>query len=451
MFDNGIPFCQTGSMLNRVSGNSKCSVRLGVVVSLISVIVLTGCSSRMLRNSFEDYDDAYAEAENHQMLLNLARLSEHHPSYFFQLGNINALYEFTGSVSAAGGESTWPSSATSTIIRPLKNWLFGPASATGSTSSKPTFQFVPLSGGDFASHLITPLPSPMFHSMFRDGFPVDILMRAMVQQISIDDGTNEIFLYNNPTLENVTNYESFLRLCGILRELQVRGFLIERLIAESEMNSGPELAAEPAPKDIMDALDKGMNWKADKGKWRLEKEKEATNILSFELVPGPQAKNYLEGLKNQPPYNNKQREGLQMIDRVENLLDRPRLAGRTMHSEVQFRSFLFVLSAMANEEEAFKILVNNDKSFCTNYIPTSEFRPVLKMGWSHESHPVQLSHPLAKVHYQGKEYQIADLKLPNGGYSTVNRDAFSLVNILITQISIDPTKLNYQPQVLQVK
>jgi hypothetical protein len=288
----------------------------------------------------------------------------------------------------------------------------------------------------------------MFHSIFRDGFPVDILMRALVQQISWDDGTNKIVLCNYPTPDNEINYESFLRLCGILRDLQERGFLMEEMVPQPDTNASPAITKEPVPKDILQALDKGMEWKNDeKGKWHLGKTKAATNVLSFELVPGSAATNYLESLKNKPPYNNTNRAGVQMIDRLESILDRSRTNPVTQHSEVQFRSFLFVLSAMANEEAAFQILAKDKQccaSFCTDYIPTSELRPILKMDWSHESKP--LCHPLAKVSYQGKEYQITD----EIG-TTVNRDAFSLVNILITQISIDPTQLNYQPQLLQVR
>jgi len=426
------------------------NTRWSVIVSLLSVLVVARCTSQVLRNSFEDYDEAYAEAENHQMLLNLARLAEHHPSYFFQLGNINALYEFTGSVSAGGGQSAWPSGASGTLTKPLKNWLFGPASVAGSSSSKPTFQFVPLSGGDFAAHLISPLPSAMFHSVFRDGFPVDILMRALVQQISMNEGTNEIMLYNTPTPQNETNYESFLRLCGLLRDLQEHGYLMERLVQQSESTASPDITSEPAAKDVQDAFDKGMNWKSEKGKWHLEKDRAATNILAFELTPGPAARDYLEGLKNRAPYNNTNREGPKMIERLESVLDRSKPGTGTLHSELQFRSFLFVLASMANEQAAFQVLAR-DKAFCTDYIPASELRPILKMDWNHETTPVELCPPVAKVSYQGKEYQIADPKLPDGSYGTANRDAFSLAAILISQISIDPTKLNYQPQLLQVR
>jgi hypothetical protein len=429
-----------------------------VAVCLLAAAAVTGCASHVLRNSFEDYDEAYAEAENHQMLLNLARLSEHQPSYFFQLGNINALYEFTGSATVGGGQSDHSAvvlpghgtGLTSVASVPLINWLFGPANATGTASSKPTFQFVPLSGGDFAAHLITPLPTAMFHSVFRDGFPVDILMRAMVQQISLSEGTNEIVLHNIPTRENETNYESFLRLCGILRDLQEHGYLMERLVPQSDTNSFPEMTAEPTAKDLMDAFDKGMNWKSENGKWHLEKESAATNILSFELTPGPDARDYLESFKSRAPYNNTEREGAKMIDRLGLVLDKSRSGGGKLESEVQLRSFLFVLANMANEDAAFKIL-ERDPAFCAAYIPPSELRPVLKMDWSHETNLVSLCRPVAKVKYEGKEYEIADEKHADGTCSTFNRDAFSLATILITQISIDPTKLNYQPQLLQVR
>ena len=412
-----------------------------------------------MRNSFEDYNDSYAEAENHQMLLNLARLADHDPSYFFQFGDINALYEFTGTLSANGGQSdksmvVLPGTpgksgvATKATAVPLINWIFGGASGSGTTSSKPQFQYVPLNGGNFAAHLIAPLPSPMFHSLFREGFPVDTLMRAMVQQVSMSDGTNEVILFNIPTRENETNYESFLRLCGILRDLQLHGYLMERLEETANTNSGSELSVEPTPKDMADAMEKGMNWKSQNGKWHLEKETAATNSLFFELTPGSDARNYLESYKQRAPYNNSEREGSKMIDRLELVLDRSRSSGVKLHSEIQFRSFLFVLAGLAGEDEAFRVL-EKDAAFCNRFIPESELRPVLRLDWSHETAP--LCSPLAKLTYRGRDYAITDVKYPDGTSSTVNRDAFSLANILITQISIDPTQLNYSPQLLQVR
>src|SRR5215469_2374898 len=85
---------------------SKRNGGMAVVWTVALAIMITGCAPMAYRGAFNDYSDVYSDSQNHQMLLNLARLSQHAPPYFFQSGNIQANYTFSGNLSASGQQTT---------------------------------------------------------------------------------------------------------------------------------------------------------------------------------------------------------------------------------------------------------------------------------------------------------------------------------------------------------
>ncbi|MGD0259752.1 MAG: hypothetical protein ABSD29_07980 [Verrucomicrobiota bacterium] len=417
-------------------------------VGALSVLLAAGCASHALRTSFSDYSEVYADAQNRQMLLNLARLSQHHPTYFFQLGQINASYNYTTSATAAGGQSDKSALSGSSRI-PLINWIVASISGTASRSSSPTFTYVPLSGGDFAAHLITPLVPDTFHALFREGVPVDLLMRTLVQEIHFTPygDTNEMVIYNMPSSNNKTNYARFLRLCGALRSLQEQGYLPQRVRKQTEHVIGPDVKT-PKAKDLIDAAVQKLTWQrttSNSNAWHLERVNEVTNSPHFEIPP--EATNCLNSL-DYPPYQTNEINDLKALLGPENSASNAPL--------VQLRSFLFVLADMADEQAAFDVLKRDP--YFTNNVPKSQLRPILRMDWSGESRPLEA--PLVKLTYQGKVYQITDYKEsaeshhPANGWNRDafrNRDAFMLATTLATQIMVDPAKINYQLQFLQVR
>ena len=413
------------------------AVRAVVPIVVLASLLMTGCAPLTYRGAFNDYSEVYADGQNHQMLLNLARLSQHHPPYFFQSGNIQANYTFSGNFTA---QAQQPNSSSAYGVRPY-SWLWNSLQFQGTRTSQPTFNFVPLVGGSFSAHLVAPLRPDMFNTFFAAGFPVDILMRSMIQQVQFTVGTNQFILNNIPTTENITNYARFLRLCEMLRDLQERGYL---LLIPHEAGTNTQLrVAEfnetPNPKDVVDSFAQGYRWSTDSNHvWRVDRPQEPTNTLSFQLTP--EALQYLQTKlqAGQLPYTHP--------DQVTNLLhilspEVPPL-GR-----VTLRSFLFTLEDMATEQEAFDKLMKANESFMKNEVPERQLRPLLRIAWNDVTEP--LLPPLITVHYQGQTYQITDPRegFPNG-YDSYNRDAFMLACTLFTQISLDPTELNYQQQYL---
>lgn len=413
-------------------------------VATVGLLFNAGCASYVYQSAFKDYGVVYAEGQNYQMLLNLARLSQHHPTYFFQSGNIQANYTLTGQLTAQGGQV-----AEGGASHVPFGWIVNGLGFQGTRTSQPTFNFVPLVGGDFAAHLVVPVNPEMFNAFFQSGFPVDILMRCLVQQVQFSIGTNgdEEILNNTPTSENI-NYARFLRLCDMLRDLQQQGFLLleqreSDTNAEDSTSAMPgEITNAPMAKDIIDGLTNGYNWKkSTNATWHLERAK--TNGFKFLIT-----RSGIDYLKK------KQQEGKLPYNHPEQVAKllfvlNPEVSNK-VKSHVVLRSFLFVLQDMATEQEAFKMLMNLP-GFSTNEVPARQLRPVLRTQWDGETNVFT---PLVKVNYRTNAYEITDPVKPYGDYTdytSYNRDAFSLACTLFTQISLDPAKLNYQSGYLLVR
>ncbi|HEY3914717.1 MAG TPA: hypothetical protein VGN61_09545 [Verrucomicrobiae bacterium] len=408
-------------------------------------LLVTACAPYTYQGAFKDYSDVYADGQNYQMLLNLARLSQHHPTYFFQSGNIQANYTLSGQLGASGGQA-----AMNGPSKPPFGWLLSALTFQGTRTSQPTFNFVPLVGGDFASHLVAPLTPDLFNAFFQAGFPVDILMRSLVQRIEFSQGTNQVILNNVPTGENIENFARFLRLCDMLRDLQDRGYLL-LTPREASTNSeryneirNAEFTGPLNAKDVTEGLSQGYHWvSSDAGKtnrWHLERD--PTNTLSFQFTPDaiPYLTNAIE--KKELPYIEPEQVTNLMIFLGPNAIQSAR---------VTLRSFLFVLQDMATEQEAFGRLSAdaNCRKWLDNMVPARQRRPVLAMNWRGSTN--ELFTPLVSLSYQGKAYQITDRQEPwdpHGDYVSYNRDAFMLACTLFTQISLDPAKLNYQQEYL---
>ena len=414
-------------------------VRVVATILALSGLLMTGCAPITYRAAFNDYSEVYADSQNHQMLLNLARLSQHSPPYFFQSGNIQANYTFSGSFVAQAQQSQGADH-----VKPY-GWLWNELGFQGTRTTQPTFNFVPLVGGDFAAHLITPIRPDVFYAFFQAGYPVDILLRSLVQQVHFTAGANSIFLNNTPTVDNITNYARFLCLCGMLRDLQDRGYLL--LVPPQNDTNSQEFSAEFTnaidPKVIFSSLSEGYHWtEQTSGVWRVDRQMQKTNTLSFQFQLTQEGITYLKGMTSatNPPlaYLHK--------DQVGHLLASLSPDSKIPPAKVTLRSFLFTLEDMATEQAAFEELMTNE-SFMTNNVPTQQLRPVLRIVWNNVTEPT--FEPLITVNYQNMRYAITDPKQEwPDGYNSYNRDAFMLACTLISQISLDPTTLNYQQQYL---
>ncbi len=89
----------TGSFLLLSWGRLRLPVAL---IVLFASLGTAGCGPRRMRVDFVAYEKAYAETSNREVLLNLARLQQRDPTYFFKLGHLSSSYRMEASLSATG-------------------------------------------------------------------------------------------------------------------------------------------------------------------------------------------------------------------------------------------------------------------------------------------------------------------------------------------------------------
>ena len=69
----------------------------------LSLLATSGCAVHRVRADFTGFEKAYADTSNHELLLNLARLQNHDPTYFFKMGQITSSYRMSATAPTSVG------------------------------------------------------------------------------------------------------------------------------------------------------------------------------------------------------------------------------------------------------------------------------------------------------------------------------------------------------------
>jgi hypothetical protein len=408
---------------------------------LVGTLFLSGCGAARYRADYNGFNAAYADSSNHQMLLNLARLDQHDPTYFLQFGQISVQYQVTSSANVVVNE-TVPSNAAPDQFR--SPFATGTGTVGAGASTTPSFTFIPVSDDKVAQQLLLPVPPDVIYTLFQQGAPVDQLLRLMVERFEIQLPNGTQMTYSNaPGQCDPVSYATFLKICAIARELQLDGHL--KLSAKEQFVPVVDWVStkEPVAKDLLDTVNQGYTYKQVKGGWQLGK-----NELMPSFVLDGAADDTFARLKKNPVYA----EGVS-LDNVRALLSGDGFSvqgklvqDKTTGSHLVLRSFLNIMAAAAQEQTAFETVLNH--SMLRNHIPESELRPIIKLKWNGTN--AKLLPPLIGVDYQGQTYMITD---PDTGQvdeaASWNRDVFRLLAELATQVSIDISKFPL-PTTLQV-
>jgi hypothetical protein len=429
--------------------------------AVICALFLSGCGSTRYSADYNGFNGAFADSSNHQMLLNLARLDQHDPSYFLQFGQISVQYQLSSSINGVVN-NTVPQS---TLHVPILSEV-GTLSAGANTT--PQFTFIPVTDDKVAQQLLLPLPPEDLYTLFQQGLPVDQLLRLMGErfEVQLPNQTAITTYANAPARGPTSSYIVFLKICGIARELQIDGHLKLRIkeeytpvadgwtwSANEERSSGggkggdsgpatENVSDEPSAKDLLDAQEKGFVYQKQDGKWGLFKRNEIANF-------------YLEGDCSDTFNRLSQEKGYNEGVSLKNILSVLSLQGFSVEGNVVdtanpgsrliLRSFLSVLAAAAQEQTDFEAAITEHGAGV--HIPDREMRPILKLKWTTDQ---PLLAPLLAVDYRGETYQITDPVSDKVNESTSwNRDVFRLLTELSGQASIDTSKFPL-PTSLQV-
>lgn len=219
------------------------------LLACATLLPLNGClGHHYVKADFKAYETAFAETSNRELLLNLARLENRDPAYFFKMGQITSGYRMQASLTANGQLN----SSSGAVQIPV-----GGGSPGAIFENDPTFQFIPVNDDTNARLLMAPIQPETFYALYQQGWRLDQLFRLLVDRIEVSqpspDGHGcsvEIFR-NTPPLGvpnadgtpgpsvsddgktrynsvQLSHYVTFLRVSALVYDLQKSGILVLR-------------------------------------------------------------------------------------------------------------------------------------------------------------------------------------------------------------------------------
>jgi len=247
----------------------------------VAAFLLSGCGTVSLKRSFDNYSDVYAETQDRQMLLNLARLSNREPIYFFQLAEISAGYTFTTTASLEALKEA--SSQTSALFTAPLLTHTNIANLGATATNSPVFTMIPLGGDKFATQLLAPIKPAVFYELFEEGWPIDLLMRVLIERIELvrdptteggngnatagnaknDQDSSERLevMINDPLASDSGHYDRFLRACALERGFQRKGILYLKISNEFEPLAHVGFPVPPSDQQQLSADKQGLVWR----------------------------------------------------------------------------------------------------------------------------------------------------------------------------------------------
>src|SRR5208283_4550045 len=121
---------------------------------------LSGCAAKRLRADYKGYESAFAETSNHEMLLNLARLNQHDPTYFFKMGQMATSYRMQAALSGNGNYVTQGTTGANVTGGGTPSMIF---------EQDPSFTFIPVNDDATAQLLLKPIPAELFYALYQQG------------------------------------------------------------------------------------------------------------------------------------------------------------------------------------------------------------------------------------------------------------------------------------------
>ncbi|MGB6199118.1 MAG: hypothetical protein WA871_07865 [Candidatus Acidiferrales bacterium] len=442
----------------------------------LALLLVAGCSAAgRLKVDYTNYEDIYALTSNREMLLNLARLDQHDPTYFFKLGQIATSYQMSAGLSGNGQYMIQGTGAGGNAI--------GGGTPTLFYQKNPSFQFIPVNDDTTAQQLLKPIDPLIFYNLYQQGWRVDQLFRLMVDRIEFRQPGGKYWevIRNSPTLDNAENYARFLRVSAIAYEMQKRGFL--RLQGKEMFVPvpGSAVTAAPAAKDVLDAQAKNLIWRQDdKNQWHLEQD----NVVGVFNLNEPMSagqtqaaadaalnadidadmpelsKGGLAGQTVQQIFIQVLKDGFT----VQESYDSTDVADQKKFScQIVMRSLIGVMAAAAQEQDDFNQFMTKNPPIpaptaadpnatlpFTDVVPSVEQQPVLRLKWAGADQTVP---KLVQITYRNATYSVTDYSVAPpanpGADLDWNRDVFRLLTQLTAQVTVDISKFPL-PSILQL-
>ncbi len=176
-------FDLSGCLLRAIAAARTSSLRgttrrcLSVLAGL-ALLPVNGClGHHYVKTDFRSYENAFAETSNRELLLNLARLENRDPAYFFKLGQITSSYRMQGSLTTSGQLSA--------VTAPEGQVPTGGGTPGIIFENDPTFQYIPVNDDTNARLMMEPIQPETFYALYQQGWRLDQLFRLLVDRIEV--------------------------------------------------------------------------------------------------------------------------------------------------------------------------------------------------------------------------------------------------------------------------
>ncbi len=467
------------------------STRLQLLLIVLLSLGLCSCAVKRLKTDFVGFERIYAETSNREVLLNLARLQNRDPTYFFKVGQITSSYKMQASVTGSGTYAVGNAN-------PVIGGPAGGGTPLVNYEHDPIFTFVPVNDETNARLLLKPIPAETFYILYEQGWRVDQLFRLMVDRIELTrssaqvcsvetirnipptvylkpDGTPDVDYLRDQ--DELTSYVTFLRINAVVYWLQKHGYLLLRgtsTFVPYESNSGlDDTVNAPKAQDIVSASQKNAIWQHVDGKWLLGEKVFAPVFSLYPLhAEGmkllPNIEHIREEILNDPEMKElKKGPALDVI--LTSLAHGFSIEGSSDHQDscnptsgtngisahLVMRSLIGLMAAAAQEQGPYDALAHANPTIPNNRnvppdqqlkvlprfldaVPAIERNPLLRLTGTTED---QANQPIVQLNYRGTYYRIADQKSAEGTENQYwNRDMFRLINQLTSQVTVDISK-----------
>jgi hypothetical protein len=138
-------------------------------------------SSEQLPTVRVGYNEAIARSNNEQLLLNLVRLRFLHAPQFFEVASVTTQSAVVTSGAASVTGNVGNNIGNDAIFTPFVTATLG---GDVRLEDRPTVQYTPLQGEDFAQRMVTPIRPDTLLLLVDVGWRIDRLLNACVQRIN---------------------------------------------------------------------------------------------------------------------------------------------------------------------------------------------------------------------------------------------------------------------------
>ncbi len=435
------------------------------------------------------------------MLLNLARLQNRDPTYFFKIGEITNQYKMAASVNGNGSYALQAS-----------NIAIGAPTGGGTTGASyendPIFKFIPVNDETNAKLLLNPVPAETLYILYQQGWRVDQLVRLMVDRIELTrvtaktctvetirnvppsvilnpDGTASANYLRDP--DTLSSYVTFLRVNAVVYWLQKHGYLLLRgteTFRPFDSKSGLDESVANAPKaqDIVTASQKNAVWEHEGKQWLLGEKVFSPVFTLYPLeLGGPKPVADTAKIKREileDPEMKELQQGPSLDAILVSLADGFAIEGDSnkhdscnsnagapkLSAHLVMRSLMGLMAAAAQEQVPYDTLASanpvvpnsrylppemqtKEQRKFMDAVPAIERIPLLRLTGTSDDDEIQ---PIVQLTYRGTNYRIADKKTPDITDNQYwNRDVFRLINQLTSQVTVDIAKFPLTEILLQ--